>query len=284
MVDKFYAHIICGDALKEMARIEPESIDCIVTSPPYNINLKYHKYQDNLGEEEYLCWMENVFQDCNRVLKKTGHLFLNFGGTNTDPEKPYEVIRRSKGLFILQNDIIWLKSISMDGDSRGHFKPINSPRFLNNLYEHVFHLTKSGDIPIDRLSIGVPFKYKSNVKRFGHTQDKRCAGNVWFIPYRTVASNSQRYNHPGTYPPELAVKCLRLAGSETDKNMVVLDPFVGTGSTLVACKMEGLSQCIGMDMDAEYCRIARMRLKQDIRKESKELEEKPIDFVNRVFE
>jgi len=63
--------------------------------------------------------------------------------------------------------------------SVGHFKPINSKRFLNDCHEFVFHFTKSGKAPVDRLAVGVPYADKSNISRWFHTEgkDKRCSGN-----------------------------------------------------------------------------------------------------------
>ena len=62
-------------------------------------------------------------------------------------------------------------------------------RYLNHTHEHVFHFTKEGAVPLDRLAVGVPFKDKSNIARWGHARDRRCAGDVWFIPYETIRSN-----------------------------------------------------------------------------------------------
>ena len=81
-------------------------------------------------------------------------------------------------LFVLQNTIHWIKSITIDESdgssiSRGHFKPISSPRFLNDCHEYVFHLTPTGRTPIDRLALGVPYADKSNIARWGHTGGKR---------------------------------------------------------------------------------------------------------------
>src|SRR5690606_1924398 len=94
--------------------------------------------------------------------------FLNIGATNKNPWLAFDVASQAREIFHLQNHIIWAKSISIGDDTIGHFKPITSQRFLNNLYEDVFHFTKTGAVALDRRAIGVPFKYKSNIKRFGH--------------------------------------------------------------------------------------------------------------------
>jgi site-specific DNA-methyltransferase (adenine-specific) len=159
--------------------------------------------------------------------------------------------------MVIQNHIAWVKSVSINDDTVGHFKPINSSRFLNNCHESIFHFTKSGDIHIDRLAIGVPFKDKSNIARRGHAQDRRCAGNVWFMPYRTVQSRAEKFDHPAGFPVELPTRCIKLHGVTAET--VVLDPFAGTGTTLVAAASLGC-RGIGIEVDRAYAEKAIERL------------------------
>ena len=110
---------------------------------------------------------------------------------------------------------------------------------------------------INRLAVGVPFKDKSNIARWGHARDKRCAGNVWHIPYKTVRSKAQKFDHPAGFPVELPERCIKLHGIE---GAVVLDPFLGAGSTLVAAERldcEG----IGIEVDCHYAQTAVTRLR-----------------------
>ena len=147
---------------------------------------------------------------------------------------------RLRPLFALQNHITWVKSIAIGEDSSGHYKPVNGSRFLNHAHEHIFHLTRDGQVKLDRLAIGVPYKDKSNIARRGHAQDLHCRGNTWFIPYRTVQSRAEKFHHPGTFPVALPQWCVRLHGQPAP---VVLDPFMGTGTTLVAAHREGGHGC-----------------------------------------
>ena len=120
-----------------------------------------------------------------------------------------------------------------------------------------FHFTKFGRVQLDRLAIGVPFKDKTNIARRGHKRDKRCAGNVWFIPYKTVQSKAQKFYHPAGFPVALPERCIKLHGKES---AVVLDPFLGSGSTLVAAIQLGCSG-IGIEIDTKYAQISTARLK-----------------------
>jgi len=82
--------------------------------------------------------------------------------------------------------MIWVKNINSDF-SIGHFKPIRSKRYLNDLQEYIFHFIKKGKVKLDKLAIGVSFQDKLNIKRWkSNKEDKRDRGNVWFIPYDTI--------------------------------------------------------------------------------------------------
>ena len=248
--------LTCGDCLAVLARLPESSVDVVVTSPPYNLDLRYESYQDHRAEDDYLAWMVAVATALRRVMKPDASFFLNISGSPNQPWLPFELVVRLRGLFALQNHITWIKSIAIGEDSVGHFKPVAGNRFLHHAHEHIFHLTRDGRVPIDRMAIGVPYKDKSNIARRGHPRDLRCRGNTWFIPYETVQSKAEKFNHPGTFPVDLPRWCIRLHGK---RPAVVLDPFVGTGTTLVAAEREGV-QAIGIDIDPGYIAIARERL------------------------
>jgi site-specific DNA-methyltransferase (adenine-specific) len=254
-----------GDCVHGMSQLEPCCVDVVVTSPPYNISIDYGTYRDSKTEDEYLDWCDMWVAEIARVLKPAGSFFLNLGATSGNPFFPFSVAMRVGQTFKLQNTIHWIKSISIERDmdvlSFGHFKPINSERFLNDCHEYVFHFTLEGDSKIDRLAVGVPYADKSNIKRWSHTngKDKRCRGNTWFIPYKTIQQRATQRPHPATFPTELAVKCIRLHGKS---HCTVLDPFLGIGHSALAAKECGdlVSWFIGFEIDEEYLRIAKEML------------------------
>jgi site-specific DNA-methyltransferase (adenine-specific) len=248
--------LICGDCLTVLPTIDAGSVDVVVTSPPYNLGMTYRDYNDRRKEDEYLDWLTRVAHAVRRVMKAEGSFFLNISGSSSAPWLPFELIVRLRPLFVLQNHIAWIKSIATRDDAEGHYKPVGGRRFLHHNHEHIFHLTLTGDVKLDRLAIGVPFKDKSNIARRGHVRDLRCRGNTWFIPYDTVQSKAAKFHHPSTFPVALPRWCIRLHGHD---NAVVVDPFMGTGTTLVAAELEG-ARGIGIDMDPAYVAIARRRL------------------------
>ncbi len=252
--------VVLGDCLTELRAMAANSVDVVITSPPYNIGVAYRSYRDRKPRQSYLAWLSQIGDGVARVLKADGSFFLNVGSTNADPWIALDVAGAFRQAFVLQNHITWVKSVSIGVDTVGHFKPITSRRYLNHNHEAIFHFTKAGTVEIDRLAIGVPFKDKSNIARWGHKGDRRCGGNVWFIPYETVKSKAQKFNHPAGFPVGLPLRCLRLHGR---MGCVVLDPFLGAGTTLVAAAQLG-HKGLGIESDPHYAQTAVSRLQAEI--------------------
>lgn len=262
------------DCLTGMAEQEADSVSVVVTSPPYNLGIKYNSYDDTIPRQEYLQWIEEWTEAVKRVLDSRGALFLNVGASLKDPWIAMDVGRIVGRQLVLQNTFHWIKSISIDGQeidpssriketiSVGHYKPINSKRYVNDCHEYVFHFTQTGDIPIDRRAMGVPYKDKSNINRWKSAGvDRRCRGNNWFIPYQTIASRKHDRPHPATFPEKLVESCLKLYGIPLIER--VMDPFSGIGTTAVVCKRFDLP-FIGYEIDPEYfdesvCRLEDRR-------------------------
>lgn len=134
---------------------QPEkSIHCIVTSPPYNLDIKYGTYQDDQPRDSYLKWMRDVAKAAKRVLADNGHLFLNVGYSNTDPWVAMDVAQVFRQEFVLQNNFTWVKHILINDQSTGIYKPITSDRYASATTESIFHFTKDGNVKVDRLAIG----------------------------------------------------------------------------------------------------------------------------------
>jgi site-specific DNA-methyltransferase (adenine-specific) len=253
------------DCVKGMAQVGPESVDLVVTSPPYNLGIKYSRYSDKQDRSSYLGWCAEWAGQIRRVLRPAGSFFLNIGSAPSNPMLPHEIVLRFRELFVLQNTIHWIKSITVTDrggkvDSRGHFKPISSRRFLNDCHEYVFHFSLTGKVELDRLALGVPYQDKSNIARWSHTKggDLRCRGNTWFVPYETIQRRAKERPHPATFPVRLGEWCIKLHGARRARTM--LDPFLGIGNSAVAAKRCGVKTFIGFEIDESYLTEARRRL------------------------
>jgi site-specific DNA-methyltransferase (adenine-specific) len=264
-----------GDSLSVLDALAEDSVEAIVTSPPYNLGIEYRTYDDTLPRAEYLEWTGEWVRRAARVLAPDGSLFLNVGAKPTDPWTALDVAQAARPHLHLQNTIHWIKSIAIEKSlagararlqedlSVGHYKPINSKRFLHDSHEFVFHFSPRGDTPLDRRAVGVRYQDQSNVGRWRNAASGvRCRGNTWFIPYETIQNREKDRPHPATFPPKLPEMCLRLHG--LDRLRLVADPFLGLGSTAVACAHLGIS-FIGIEMDPRYLKeaIARTRAALD---------------------
>jgi site-specific DNA-methyltransferase (adenine-specific) len=256
--------LLQGDCLALMRSRPAQSVDVVVTSPPYNLGIQYGQYDDTKARAEYLAWTVEWCREVKRLLRENGSFFLNVGASPSNPMFPHEVVLALREVFVLQNTFHWVKSITVEtraGEevSAGHFKPINSKRFVTDCHEYVFHLTKSGDVPLERLAVGVSYADKSNIARWGHTggRDKRCRGNNWFVPYETIKSRDQQRPHPATFPVKLAEMCLRIHGRVGE--LSVLDPFLGIGNAAMAAQQCGVKEFVGMEIDEAYLSVARER-------------------------
>ena len=259
-----------GDCVEVFEQLHPRSVDVIVTSPPYNLGIQYNRYRDTLSRDDYLEWTHAWVAAAARVLRPDGSLFLNVGAKPSDPWTALDVAQAARSHLRLQNTIHWIKSIAIDKASAGaaagltrdlavgHYKPINSDRFLNDCHEFIFHFTPEGATSLDRLALGVPYQDQSNVGRWRNAaQGVRCRGNTWFIPYETIQRRDRDRPHPATFPSQLPEQCLRLHG--VNRIQVAMDPFTGLGSTGVACARLGVN-FIGADVDEVYLKEAAARM------------------------
>jgi site-specific DNA-methyltransferase (adenine-specific) len=261
-----------ADCIEMFAQQPARSVDVIVTSPPYNLGIPYNTYQDTLSDAEYLRWTGAWVSAAARVLRPDGSMFLNVGSRPSDPWTALDVAQAARTHLRLQNIFHWIKSIAIDRDSAGasaglnrdlavgHYKPINSDRFVNDCHEFVFHFTPGGDTRLERLALGVPYQDQSNVSRWRAAADGvRCRGNTWFIPYETIQRRDRDRPHPATFPPRLPEQCLRLHG--LSRIQTAMDPFTGLGSTAVACSKLGIN-FIGSDIDETYLKEAVERTRE----------------------
>ena len=242
---------------KSMSEVLDESVDLIVTSPPYNIDIQYGnktkkgkvteskavKYSDKMEESEYRELLRSVFDECKRVLKKDGSIWINIKNRYTNGEiiTPFW-IQEYFSDYTLKNLIVW--NFDWGGSTNKRFAP---------RYEFVFWFTKDkNDYTFNLSDVSIPAvnyrpdRYKSQLKN---------PSDVWKIPM--VSGNFlERTGHPAQYPEKL-IERIVLAG--TNKGDVVLDPFMGSGTTAVVAKKLG-RKYIGYEIVPEYIEMSNTRL------------------------
>lgn len=240
-----------------MCEVPDESVDLIVTSPPYNIDIQYGnktakgkvttskavKYSDNMAESEYREMLRSVFNECKRVLKKNGSIWINIKNRYNNGEiiTPFW-IQEYFSEFTLKNLVVW--NFDWGGSTNKRFAP---------RYEFVFWFTKDkNDYTFNLSDVSIPAvnyrpdRYKTQLKN---------PSDVWKIPM--VSGNFlERTGHPAQYPEKLIERII-LAG--TNKGEVVLDPFMGSGTTAVVAKKLG-RQYIGYEIVPDYIEMSNVRL------------------------
>jgi site-specific DNA-methyltransferase (adenine-specific) len=263
-----------ADCVEIFKALPAGSVSVIVTSPPYNLGVTYRSYDDSLPRRDYLEWTDTWIAAARDALAPDGSLFLNLGAKPTDPWTAMDIAQTARRHLVLQNTLHWIKSIAIDKEAAGagsdlgrdlavgHYKPINSKRFVNDCHEFIFHFTPRGRTEVDRRAIGVEYQDASNIKRWRTGGgNRRCRGNAWFIPYETIQSRDDERPHPATFPPRLAEYCFRLHG--LDRVQLAVDPFLGLGSSALAAARLGID-FVGVEIDDYYLDIAVDRVKAEV--------------------
>jgi len=287
------------DCVIGMNSLPEKSVDIVVTSPPYNLGINYGTYKDNKPRQEYLNWLESVFVAVKHCLKDDGHFWLNVGYSNIDPWVGMDVAQVARNHFVLQNNFNWVKSITIDDVTTGHFKPINSDRFANTTWEHLFHFTKLGNTPCDKLALGVPYMWDCNIdnsgrirgrlaKKYGFENIKDFNQNAdpatkkkFETELTTKLANTKtksdkrcrgnswfvpydtilnRKKHRGSHPATYPIQLVENCIKFSGvKSGILLDPFMGSGTSAIAAIRQGL-EFVGYDIDSDYKQFAEDRI------------------------
>lgn len=214
------------DCLKTMEKMEKNSINCIVTSPPYNMTKRkggyadkqkrYDEYQDWKSEEDYNNWTCNIFKKFDDILIKNGVILYNFSYSIENPSLPYTMVSAiiQNTDFMVADTIIWKKSNSIP-------HPASYNR-LNRIVEFIFVIVRKKELKTFNC-----YKQLSKVSPKGQKYYEIIDNFI------TAKNNDESTNlNKATYSVEL---CTKLMNIYTKINDVIYDPFMGTGTTGLAC-------------------------------------------------
>ena len=245
-----FCKLICGDVIDATNTLEPDSVDLIVTSPPYNVQ---KSYEENVTQEEYIDMINEVCKEFKRVLKPDGRFCINVPLTmskrkinlSADTEKhiirlvihEWETAILASGLKI-RDYIIWDQQNSGNDTSWGSFQSASSP-WIRHQAEIII--------------IGHTGRWKKIDK--GESTITSEEFTRWTVDMWTMAC-ARHKEHPAVFPEELPTRCIKLFSY---KNDVILDPFCGTGTTPKVALDLGRS-CIGIDKLKKYCDITKERV------------------------
>ena len=237
------AIILCGDMLLDK-RIPDNHIDLIVTSPPYNLSKEYSSSNDNLDYEEYLAFTKNWLNKCCKYAKPDGRLCLNIPldtskGKIRSTGSDITHIAKETG-WNYKTSIIWNKNTVTGSNAKGSYASASSPNII---------------APVELIVVF----YKNQWKK----QNKGCSDitkqeftnwtkGIWSFN----GESSKAIGHPAPFPVELPKRCIKLLSYKDD---IILDPFMGSGTTLIAANSLG-RKAYGIDISREYCELAMGRL------------------------
>lgn len=252
-----------GDA-RCMSELPDKSVALVVTSPPYFVGKEYEdEVVKAVGSDlqeipgsygEYLDMLHGVFTECVRVLEPGGRIAVNVANLGRKPYRSLsaDVIRILEGLgLLLRGEIIWQKGKTTSGSCAwGSFMTPSNPVFRDVTERIVIASKGRFDRALsreERRSRGYP-----HVATVSNDEFVETTRDIWEIP----AESARRVDHPAPFPVELPLKLIDLFTYEDD---LVLDPFMGSGSTLVAAH-KARRRSVGYDIDPRYVELARGRL------------------------
>lgn len=239
----YNAVILCGDILKDK-RIPLNHIDLIVTSPPYNLGKDYLNANDNLEYVDYLAFTEQWLRKCLSLSKPDGRLCLNIpidtgkGQIRSTGSDITQIAKKSGWNY--RTSIVWNKNNITGSNARGSFASASSPNII---------------APVELIIVFYKEQWKkqrNGVSDITNQEFISWTKGIWCFS----GESKKAVGHPAPFPVELPKRCIKLLSYRND---IILDPFMGSGTTLVAANSLG-RKAFGVEISREYCELAMGRL------------------------
>jgi len=247
--NKSYFHakeiIIYNDDILTTNLVENGSIDLIITSPPYNVNIKYNSHYDEMPHKEYLNFAREWLSKCYELVKDDGRFCLNIPldknkGGQQSVCADLTIIAKQIG-WKYHSTIIWNEQNISRRTAWGSWLSASAPYVI---------------APVEVIVILYKKRWKkesgSRISSINKAEFQEWTNGVWNFS----GESKKRVGHPSPFPVELPKRCIKLFSFVGD---TILDPFLGSGSTLVACS-QTRRKGIGIEIDRGYCEIAKQRV------------------------
>jgi len=228
-----------------MSELPDNSVHLMVTSPPYNVG---KEYDENLSLKEYRELLKRVFKETYRVLVPGGRACINVANLGRKPYIPLHgyIIEDMQSIgFLMRGEILWDKGSSASPSTAwGTYLKANNP-VLRDIHEYILVFCKD---TFTRLN---PQKRKSTISKEEFLEFTK---SVW----KFAAERASKVGHPAPFPVELPYRLIQLYTFEDE---IVLDPFVGSGTTCIAA-LKTKRKYVAYDIDKKYCDLAEGRIKK----------------------
>jgi len=244
-IPKEYINKIFCKSSEEMNELPDNSVHLMVTSPPYNVG---KDYDENLSLKEYRALLKRVFKETYRVLVPGGRACINIANLGRKPYIPLHsfIIEDMHDIgFLMRGEILWDKASSASPSTAwGTWLKANNP-VLRDVHEYILIFCKN------TFTRKNPHKRKSTISKEEFLEFTK---SIW----QFGAERASKVGHPAPFPVELPYRTIQLYTFEGD---VVLDPFVGAGTTCIAA-LKTKRKYVAYDVDKKYCDLAEQRIKQ----------------------
>ena len=256
MNKRFLNEITCGDSEQLIQDLDNDSVDLVVTSPPYNVDLGYNAhhqspydlYQDNKSHHDYIDWLHSIFGNIKPKLVTGGRICLNIGdGKNGSVPTHSDIIQfMTKELdYLMMSTIIWNKNTTGNRTAWGSYMSPSSPSFPS---------------PFEFILIFAKDTKKKKGDRDKITVERRdFITNAWGMWTFAPETRQKKIGLGAMFPVELPRRCIEMLSYKED---VVFDPFSGLGTTCLAAKRLKRNY-IGFEMSVDYCKKSRERIAND---------------------
>ena len=240
--------LIINEDIFTTKKITPKSIDLVITSPPYNVDIKYHSHDDQMTYEQYLVFSRQWMKRCYRWLKDDGRFCLNIPldknkGGQQSIGADLTTIAKKIG-FAYHSTIVWNEGNISRRTAWGSWASASAPYVIT---------------PVELIVVFYKNSWKktsgSKKSDISKKEFMQWTNGLWTFN----GESKKKIGHPAPFPLELPLRCMKLFSFVGD---TVLDPFAGSGSTLVAAS-QGNRKGIGIEIDPGYCELALMRIKKE---------------------
>jgi len=239
--------IVHADILQTEA-IAPSSVDLIVTSPPYNLSMAYSSSDDSLTYTEYLEWTRRWLLACRHLLRDDGRMCVNIPldkskGGYQSVGADITVLAKEVG-FRYRCSIVWNEGTISRRTAWGSWLSASAPHII---------------APVELIIVLFKNHWKktsgSHQSDISREEFMAWTNGLWTFP----GESRKRIGHPAPFPLELPTRCIKLFSFVGD---TVLDPFMGSGTTLIAA-YNSRRRGIGVDISEEYCKLAKKRIESN---------------------
>ena len=226
----------------KMSELPDNSVHLMITSPPYNVS---KEYDENLSLEEYLNFLNGVFSETYRVLVKGGRACVNIANIGRKPYIPLSDYVSKMMIdmgFLMRGEIIWNKSASSGASTAwGSWRSPSNP-ILRDVHEYILIFSKGA------------YKREKQDKKTTIQKEQfiEWTKSIWTMN----TESAKKIGHPAPFPEELPFRLMQLYSFEND---IILDPFMGSGTTAVV-GLKNSRKFVGYEINKEYVELANERI------------------------